>query len=75
MYSKFEPDCDVLVRWDADTRMYSIYIRNTPDSKAYDCETIELFTSQGAIYFLKMLDKMGYLIPDYLYESLQEAYP
>lgn len=75
MYSKFEPDCDVLVRWDIDTRMYHIYIRNTPDSLPYDCETIELFSSQGVVYFLKVLDKMGYLIPDYLYESLQEAYP
>lgn len=75
MYSRFEKDCDVLVRWDIDTRMYHIYIRNTPDCKAYDCETIELYTSQGAIYFLKVLDKMGYQIPDYLYETLQEAYP
>ena len=75
MYSKFEKDCDVLVRWDEDTRMYSIYISNTPNSLPYDCETIELFSSRGVVYFLKVLDKMGYLVPDYLYETLQEAYP
>ena len=75
MFSRFEKDCDVLVRWDEDTRMYSICIRNTPDCLPYDCETIEVFTSQGVIYFLRMLDKMGYQIPDYLYETLQEAYP
>ena len=75
MFSRFDKDCDVLVRWDENTRMYSICIRNTPESKTYDCETIEVFTSQGAIYFLKVLDKMGYLVPDYLYDLLQEAYP
>ena len=75
MFSRFEKDCDVLVRWDADTRMYSIYIRNTPDCKAYDCETLCTFTGAGASYVLKMLDKMGYKIPEYLYEMLQEAYP
>ena len=75
MFSRFEKDCDVLVRWDTDTRMYHIYIRNTPDSLPYDSETIELFSSQGVAYFLKMLDKMGYLIPYYLYDLLQEAYP
>lgn len=75
MFSRFEEDCDVIVRWDEDTRMYHICIRNTPDCLPYDCETIEVYTSQGAIYFLRMLDKMGYLIPDCLYESLQEAYP
>jgi len=75
MFSRFEKDCDVLVRWDADTRMYHIYIRNTPDSLPYDCETIEVFTSQGVIYFLKVLDGMGYQIPEYLYDLLQEAYP
>lgn len=75
MYSRFEKDCDVLVRWDEDMRMYRIYIRNTPDSLPYDCEEMSLFTAQGAIYFLKVLDKMGYLIPDYLYELLQEVYP
>lgn len=75
MFSRFEKDCDVLVRWDEDTRMYIIYIRNTPDCKAYDCETMETFTAAGAIYFLKILDKMGYKIPEYLYEMLQEAYP
>ena len=75
MFSRFEKDCDVLVRWDEDTRMYSICIRITPDCLPYDCETIELYTSQRAIYFLKALDKMGYQIPDQLYESLQEAYP
>lgn len=75
MFSRFEKDCDVFVRWDADTRMYHIYIRNTPDSLLYDCEEMSLFTAQGAIYFLKVLDKMGYKIPESLYELLQEAYP
>lgn len=75
MFSRFEKDCDVLVRWDADTRMYHIYIRNTPDCLAYDCETLCTFTSAGASHVLKILDKMGYQIPQSLYEMLQEDYP
>lgn len=72
MFSRFEENCDVLVRWDIDTRMYHIYIRNTPDCRAYDCETISLYTAKGCIYFLKQLDKIGYQIPDYLYDLLSE---
>lgn len=34
--------------------------------------SVEIVTIQELI---DHLDKMGYLIPDYLYESLQEAYP
>lgn len=47
MFSRFDKDCDVLVRWDADTRMYIIYIRNTPDSLPYECEEMSLFTAKG----------------------------